>query len=1159
MRHSMLARAAGALLALTLSLNAAADSRGGPFFTEDFAGFTGGGFAPTPAAGQLDSDLWRATGLSDGDGAFGGTFDTGDFARGASAGGTSSGGVYGFDTGGGDRALGVQPTGGDFSPGAFELRVENTTGSTLQAIDIAYDIKVFNDQDRGNTLNFAWSTDGSTFTPVPALDFTSTEAGDSPASWATVARSTTLIGLSVPSGDNLFLRWNSDDATGGGSRDELAIDNVTLSEAAAPAVVLTKTGPAIGLAGENLTYTIEFSNPSTTEALDSVELVDTLPADFAYVSDTATPTASIGAGTVTWSFGTLAAGASVSFDLVVSTGAAIPPDSIQTNTLDLTATQGGSPVAEQATVDTVFRELVTIPDIQQVADPVAADASPLVGRTVFVDGVVTAAPGEFDSPDVWIIQDGSGPWTGLVINGDTAGLVNARGQSVRVLGTIDEFFDLTRLTAESVEVTGTGPVPAPQVLSTADFPQAGAADSEQWEGVLLEFNNVTVTDDTLDFGEWLFSDGSGDARGDDIAQINITPALNDAYSFLRGIGWFSFSNYKLQPRNDSDFDFQPDVVTIEEIQGTGLRSPFAPASGNDPGQVVRVEGAIVTAVAGNGFFVQSPDAPPRGGLDPASRGLFVFTGSAPTVAVGDAVNINGAVAEFFDFTQIAQPSSVEVVSSGNALPAAVAFDDQVPSPDPAALTCGTTQYECFEGMRIAVADGVVTAPSQSFGSDPVAEAVISTDGERILRGKGAEFPGIPGCATCPVWSGAPELLEIDPDRFLAVTDPLAGGQRFSAEGVLGFSFGDFALWPTTLNLQAAPPLPDPVASAAPEMLTIGSLNALNLFDDALGAPRPITVCGSTDDAIDRDVLTAGEYATKLNKLAAYIVQGLNTPDVLAMQEVESAAVLDDLAAEIQLLSGVSYTSYLEGGNDRGNINNGFLINEARVSVDTVELQAAAECLSSDGSPLHDRPPLVLRGTFSGGGQALPFAVYNNHLRSLGGIDDPDGRTRLKRHEQAQSIATLVQALQSTEPDLAVVLVGDYNAFQFSDGYADPIGHLLGSAVPSENLVSIENASTPGFDDSNIPNPPLSLPLDGLPTDERYSFIFEKVSQALDHALVTQAARPLLAGFEYSRGNADYWTPFESDVMTLARNSDHDGFVLMLDPDRIFVDGFESAP
>ncbi|NKI34049.1 DUF11 domain-containing protein [Wenzhouxiangella sp. XN79A] len=1158
MQHSMISRAAGALLVLTLSLSAAAGSRGGPFFSEDFTGFTGGGFAPTPASGQLDSDLWRVTGLSDGDGSFGGTHDSGDFARGAAAGGASTGGIYGFDTGGGDRALGAQPTSGDFSPGTFELRVENTTGATLQAVDVAYDIKVFNDQDRGNTLNFAWSTDGATFTAVPELDFTSTELRDSPASWATVPRATTLIGISVPAGGNLFLRWTSDDAIGGGSRDELAIDNVTLTAAAPPAVVLATTGPAVGLAGENLTYTIEFSNPSTTEALDSVELVATLPTGFSYVSDTAGPTASVGAGTVTWSFGTVAAGASASFELVVATDAGLPADATRTNTVDLTATQGGSPVTEQATFDTVFRELVTTTDIQQVADATIDDASPLVGRTVFVDGVVTAAPGEFDNPGLWVIQDGTGPWSGLVVDGDTAGAVTARGDSVRVLGTVGESNGLTELALASVEVTGSAAVPAPTLLATGAFPDNDPAASEPYEAVLVEFNNVTVTDDTLDFGEWLFSDGSGNARGDDAASINIAPALNDAYAFLRGIGWFSFGNYKLEPRDDADFDFQPDVFTIEEIQGTGLRSPFAPATGNDPGQVVRVEGAIVTAVAGNGFFVQMPDGT-RGGLDPASRGLFVFTGSAPTVSVGDAVNINGAVAEFFDFTQIAQPSSVEVVSSGNPLPAPVAFDGQVPSPDPTALSCGATQYECFEGMRVAVADGIVTAPSQSFGSDPVAEAVISTDGTRILRGKGAAFPGIPGCATCPVWSGAPELLEIDPDRFLAVTDPLAGGQRFSAEGVLGFSFGDFALWPTTLNLQAAPPLPDPVAPATPEMLTIGSLNALNLFDDTLGAPRPISVCGSTDDAIDREVLSAADYAIKLNKLAAYIVQGLNTPDVLALQEVESAAVLDDLAAEIQLLSGVGYTSYLEGGNDRGNINNGYLVNEARVTVDSVQLQAEAECLSSDGSPLHDRPPLVLRGTFSGAGQSLPFVVFNNHLRSLGGVDDPDGRTRLKRHEQAQSVATLVQDLQTAEPDLAIVLVGDYNAFQFSDGYADPIGHLLGIAEPSENLVSIENASTPGFDDSNIPNPPLSLPLDALPTNERYSFIFQKVSQVLDHALVTQAARPLLAGFEYSRGNADYWGPFESDVMTLARNSDHDGFVLMLDPDRIFVDGFESAP
>ena len=112
-------------------------------FSETFTDFTGSGFASSPAAGQLDSDLWRAIGLSDGTGTFGGTHTTGDFARGlgpvtAPTGGVTTGGVYAFDVGngGGDTGLGIQADDTDFTPGSFELRLVNTTGSTISKLEV---------------------------------------------------------------------------------------------------------------------------------------------------------------------------------------------------------------------------------------------------------------------------------------------------------------------------------------------------------------------------------------------------------------------------------------------------------------------------------------------------------------------------------------------------------------------------------------------------------------------------------------------------------------------------------------------------------------------------------------------------------------------------------------------------------------------------------------------------------------------------------------------------------------------------------------------------------------------------------------------------------------------------------------------------------------
>ena len=216
----------------------------------DFTGFDGSGFAPSPAAGQLDSDIWRVTGLSDGDGTFGGTYTTGDFARGTSTGGVNTGGVYSFNVGGGNATLGVQPGGSDFTPGDFTLKIENTTGNTVADVYVSYIIWTYNDKDRSNSLNFSWSLDDVTYTSVPALDYTTPGTADTTPTWTSVSRSTTLSGVNLPAGGFLYLKWTGDDVSGSGNRDEYAIDDIEARIGGPNAVsftaMSTSNGPGSG-------------------------------------------------------------------------------------------------------------------------------------------------------------------------------------------------------------------------------------------------------------------------------------------------------------------------------------------------------------------------------------------------------------------------------------------------------------------------------------------------------------------------------------------------------------------------------------------------------------------------------------------------------------------------------------------------------------------------------------------------------------------------------------------------------------------------------------------------------------------------------------------------------------------------------------------------
>lgn len=191
--------------------------------------FAGSGFNITPVSGQLNSNAWRATGFSDGNGTFGGIHTSGDFARGSSSGGITTGGAYAFETSTGDYCLGIQPGGSDFTPGEFTLRLQNNSGSTINQLDIAYEIKVFNDETRSNSFNFSWSLDDALYTSVPTLDYASPEAADPAPAWVTEPKNTTLTSLNLADGAYLYLKWTGDDVSGSFSRDEFGLDDIVIS------------------------------------------------------------------------------------------------------------------------------------------------------------------------------------------------------------------------------------------------------------------------------------------------------------------------------------------------------------------------------------------------------------------------------------------------------------------------------------------------------------------------------------------------------------------------------------------------------------------------------------------------------------------------------------------------------------------------------------------------------------------------------------------------------------------------------------------------------------------------------------------------------------------------------------------------------------------
>ncbi|MBK9760695.1 MAG: PKD domain-containing protein [Flavobacteriales bacterium] len=233
--------------------------------------WAGGGFQPVPINGRLDSDAWAITGFSDGSLAFGGTQITTatDFRRGTTApgnGAVAAGGIYSF--GGAPivgRALGVQPGAADFTPGTFTLRVQNNTGSTLTAFDLAYDVYYRNDQGFSNNFNLYFSDDNTTYTYVPSQDVVSPAAAAG-AAWVANARATTVSGVNVPNGQYFYVRWRGDDVSGSGSRDEFALDNISVTGRAYTLVRYTASTASVNESVGTTTITASIVNPHPTNA-----------------------------------------------------------------------------------------------------------------------------------------------------------------------------------------------------------------------------------------------------------------------------------------------------------------------------------------------------------------------------------------------------------------------------------------------------------------------------------------------------------------------------------------------------------------------------------------------------------------------------------------------------------------------------------------------------------------------------------------------------------------------------------------------------------------------------------------------------------------------------------------------------------------------------
>ena len=221
--------------------------------------YMGAGLASFPGSGQLNSNGIVVLGLSDGNTTLGGSFTTGDYARGASSVNVSSGGLHGFNVSNGgtiDRSFGVQPGGSDFTPGTVALRLQNRTGAAITSLSVTYEVLTLETNTRNNSFNFGHGADFNTPTVVTDINFNAPTATFSTTKWRRNQFQTNIT-VNIAAGASYYLVWTGDDNTGSGSRPQIALDDIKV--VANPSTVvntiageyesITITGSATAMAG----------------------------------------------------------------------------------------------------------------------------------------------------------------------------------------------------------------------------------------------------------------------------------------------------------------------------------------------------------------------------------------------------------------------------------------------------------------------------------------------------------------------------------------------------------------------------------------------------------------------------------------------------------------------------------------------------------------------------------------------------------------------------------------------------------------------------------------------------------------------------------------------------------------------------------------------
>lgn len=573
-----------------------------------------------------------------------------------------------------------------------------------------------------------------------------------------------------------------------------------------------------------------------------------------------------------------------------------------------------------------------------------------------------------------------------------------------------------------------------------------------------------------------------------------------AFSFISILAMSAIATTTTQAATENTQKEATKNIAIHDIQGEGHTSPY------DDKKVENVEGIVTYKYKLNGghyLHIQTPDNKKDNNPN-TSEGLIVYTGNQDyNTKIGDLVKVNGTVDEYYidgysekkktdlPVTQINarddKGGNITVKSSNQSLPKPYKIKN-VPtkvSANDQFNTFDRNQYaidywESLEGMRVETGDVRSVGPQEHGELFTVLDnqpAETKNGGVRLTENNshGERIPF--------------KMYDNDAARDFDV----ATGDYFKGPiiGYVNYGYSNYKINVDLDNMKKAhvkgntQPKPTTIESNK-QKLNVASYNLENFSNNQQS---------TTED--------------KAEKIAKGITTNMKNPDIIGVTEVqdndgpnadgpEANESYERLIKKIEEAGGPTY-KYLnidpdmneDGGQPNANIRVGFLYNPKRLHYDKSIKPGDADTAVSykDGNLSHNpgridphnpafddsRKPLAAQFKFHGE-QVIMLANHwnskNGDMPLFGSQQPPVLQSENQRVEIAKAVGRFVEQVQKDNPQANIISVGDYNDFQWSK----PI-----KTLESFNMTDMMNK---------------------IPEKDRYSYVYQGNSQALDHVLVS---------------------------------------------------------